>query len=35
MIATGVLDYALVPEAAEGDDDEDLLDEFDLTGAAT
>jgi predicted RNase H-like nuclease (RuvC/YqgF family) len=35
MIATGVLDYALAPEAAESDDDEDLLDESDMSGATT
>jgi len=35
MIATGVLDYALVPEAAEDDDDEDLLDESAMGTAST
>jgi len=37
LIATGVLDYALAPveEASGNDDDEDLLDEADMTGAAT
>jgi len=37
MMATGVLDYALTPveEAGETDDDEDLLDESDMTEAAT
>jgi len=33
MIATGVLDYSFAPEAEEGDDD-DLLDESDMTNAA-
>ena len=36
MIATGVLDYSLAPELEEGEnDDEDLLDESDMTNAAT
>ena len=36
MIATGVLDYALAPEVEESDDDDaDLLDEADMTKAAT
>jgi len=38
MIATGVLDYSLAPELEEGendDEDEDLLDESDMTNAAT
>ena len=35
MIATGVLDYSLAPEVEEGENDDDLLDEADMTGAAT
>jgi len=38
MIATGVLDYSLTPVEEVGDNDEelgDLLDESDMTGAAT
>lgn len=37
LIATGVLDYALAPveEASGNDDEEDLLDEADMTGATT
>jgi len=36
MIATGVLDYSLAPEVEESDDDDvDLLDESDMTKAAT
>ncbi len=36
MIATGVLDYSLAPELEEGEnDDEDLLDESDMSNAAT
>ena len=35
MIATGVLDYSLTPEAEEGDDDEDLLDESEMSKIAT
>lgn len=37
LIATGVLDYALAPveKASDNDDDDDLLDEADMTGAAT
>ncbi len=36
LIATGVLDYSLAPEAEESDnDDGDLLDESDMTKAAT
>jgi len=36
MIATGVLDYSLAPEAEDGkNDDDDLLDESDMTKAAT
>lgn len=36
LIATGVLDYALAPvEEASDNDDDDLLDESDMTGAAT
>ena len=37
MIATGVLDYSVAPdveEAADGENDEDLLDESDMTKAA-
>jgi hypothetical protein len=34
MIATGVLDYSLAPEA-EDDDDADLLDASDMTKVAT
>jgi chromosome segregation ATPase len=37
MIATGVLDYSVAPveDVSENDDDEDLLDESDMTEAAT
>jgi chromosome segregation ATPase len=38
MIATGVLDYSVAPdveEVADGENDEDLLDEPDMTKAAT
>jgi hypothetical protein len=36
MIATGVLDYSLAAEALEDDaNDDDLLDESELTNAAT
>ena len=35
MIATGVLDYSLAPEAEESDDEEDLLDESDMSSAQT
>ena len=35
MIASGVLDYSMAPKAAEDDDDEDLLDEFDMSGTTT
>lgn len=34
LIATGVLDYSLAPEAEDGENDEDLLDEADMTKAA-
>jgi len=35
MIATGVLDYSLAPEAEEGENDDDLLDESEMSSAAT
>ena len=35
MIATGVLDYSLAPEAEEGENDDDLLDESKMSEAAT
>ena len=35
MIATGVLDYSLAPEADDNDDDDDLLDEAEMSNAAT
>jgi len=35
MIATGVLDYSLAPEAEEGENDDNLLDESDMSEAAT
>jgi len=35
MITSGVLDYSMAPNAAEGDDDEDLLDESDMRGTTT
>jgi len=35
MIATGVLDYSFAQDAEESDDEEDLLDESDVTNAAT
>ena len=35
LIATGVLDYSLAPEAEEDEDHEDLLDESDMSNAAT
>ena len=35
MIATGVLDYSLAPEAEEGENDDDLLDESEMSEAAT
>ena len=36
MIATGVLDYSFTPETEDSDNDEDdLLDESDMTKAAT
>ena len=35
MIATGVLDYSLAPEAEDNDDDDDLLDESEMSKAAT
>ena len=36
MIATGVLDYSMAPQLEEGEnDDEDLLDESDMSNAAT
>ena len=35
MIATGVLDYSLAPEAEDHDDDDDLLDESEMSSAAT
>ena len=35
MIATGVLDYSLAPEAEDEEDLEDLLDESDMSNAAT
>ena len=35
LIATGVLDYSLAPELEEGENDEDLLDESDMSEAAT
>jgi len=35
MIATGVLDYSLAQETEESDDEEDLLDESDMSSAAT
>lgn len=35
MIATGVLDYSLTPEAPDDENQEDLLDEADMTKAAT
>ena len=35
LIATGVLDYSLAPEAEDSDDDDDLLDESEMSSAAT
>jgi chromosome segregation ATPase len=35
MIATGVLDYSLAPEAEEGENDDNLLDESEMSEAAT
>ncbi len=35
MIATGVLDYSLAPEAEEGENDDNLLDESEMSKAAT
>jgi len=35
MIATGVLDYSLAPEAEEGENDSDLLDESEMSKTAT
>lgn len=35
MIATGVLDYSLAPEVDDNDDDDDLLDESEMSKAAT
>jgi septal ring factor EnvC (AmiA/AmiB activator) len=35
MIATGVLDYSVAPEKKEGGEEHDLLDESDMTKAAT
>jgi chromosome segregation ATPase len=35
MIATGVLDYSLAPEVEEGENDDNLLDESEMSEAAT
>ena len=35
MIATGVLDYSLAPEAEEGENDDNLLDESEMSKTAT
>lgn len=35
LIATGVLDYSLAPEVKDSEDDDDLLDESEMSSAAT